>query len=135
MTLTGRTLVHLRRLGFLAAVVECWLPRVNRRRDLFGFADALAVHPQDRLFLLVQATTAGHVAARLAKARGRPELAAWLKAGGAFEVWGWCRRGGRWHVRRVAVHDADLAAVEVQALPRRRRRRKGERQRGLFDDD
>ena len=33
-------LSHLRRLGFLAAVVERWLPKVNRRSDLFGVGDA-----------------------------------------------------------------------------------------------
>ena len=76
MTPTGRSLVYLRRLGFTAAVVERWLPRVQLRQDLFGVADVLAFHPRDRLFLLVQVTTAGHVAHRLAKAKGRPELAA-----------------------------------------------------------
>ncbi len=127
---TGRTLGRLRQLGFLAAVVESWVPFANRRRDLFGFADVLAVHPRDRLFLLVQATTAGHVAHRLHKARARPELAAWLRAGGLFEVWGWRPAGRKWAVRRVAVRAEDLRAVPVQAPARRGR---AARQRGLFD--
>jgi hypothetical protein len=118
-------LTLLRRQGFIAAPVERWLPAVNRRADVWGFGDVLGANPSAGGVLLVQATTADHVATRLAKARARPELAAWLLAGGAFEVHGWCRRGGRWHVRRVAVRPEDLAAVEVQPLPRRRR--KGER--------
>ena len=77
MTPPARSLVYVRRLGFLAAVVEGWRPHANLRQDLFGFADALAIHPRGGLFLLVQATTAAHVAHRLAKAKGRPELATW----------------------------------------------------------
>jgi hypothetical protein len=125
-------LALLRREGFIAAPVERWLPAVNRRADVWGFGDLLAASPAGRVILIVQTTTVDHVAARRAKARARPELAVWLQAGGAFEVHGWCLRAGRWHVRRVAVRPEDLAAVEVQAPPRRHRQRKGERQGELF---
>jgi hypothetical protein len=116
---TARTLARLRRRGYLAGVVERWLPRANVRKDLFGCADVLAVHPRDRAFLLVQCTSLAHVGDRLRKAKARPELAAWLQAGGAFEVWGWARRGRRWAVKGVAVRPGDLAAVVIEALPRR----------------
>jgi hypothetical protein len=135
LTPKARTLARLRRLGYLADVCERWLPRAHRRRDLFGLADVIAVHRREPGVLLVQATTAAHAPDRLARARGRPELPAWLRAGGAFEVWGWAKRGGRWHVRRVAARPGDLAPVELSALPRGRRPRKGERQRGLFDGE
>lgn len=71
-----------------------------------------------------------YVGDRLAKARARPELAAWLRAGGRFEVWGWYQRGKVWRVKIVAVRGQDLAAVPVLA-PKRRGRRL--RQRELFD--
>jgi hypothetical protein len=132
MTPTGRSLDLLRREGYLPAVVERWIPGAGVRSDLWHFADILAVHPRDRLFLLVQVTTAGHLAHRLAKAKRRPELAAWLRAGGRFEVHGWARRGDRWQVRRVEVHGPALADV-VLCAPRPRHARKGERQRELFD--
>jgi hypothetical protein len=119
---------HLRRLGFLADVVERWLPRVNRRRDLFGFADIIAVHLREPAVLLVQSTTAAHVAHRLAKARGRPELTAWLRAGGAFEVWGWALDRGAWHVRRVAVRGEDMAPIALTPGRPPRRVRRGDRQ-------
>ena len=130
---TARTLDLLRREGFIAAVVEKWLPRVNLRQDVWGFGDVLAANPVNRVVLLIQATTADNVAHRLAKAKGKPELAAWLRSGGRFEVHGWALRGGRWHVRRVAVQAEDLAGIVVAELPRRRRLRKGERQRELFE--
>jgi hypothetical protein len=65
-------LKHLRRLGPVADVVERWLPHACVRRDLFGFADVAAVHASDRVFLLMQCTTAAHVAHRLAKAQQCP---------------------------------------------------------------
>ncbi len=133
MSPTARTLAHLRRLGFLADVVERWLPHVRRKRDLFGIGDVLAVHPRDRLVLLVQATTGAHVADRLARIQRRAELPLLLRAGVSVEVWGWFLRGERWHVRRAALRAEDLGPVELQPAPRPRRERRGERQRGLFD--
>src|SRR5437016_410518 len=90
LTTVGRSLVLLRRLGFLADVVERWLPKIERRRDLFGFGDVLAVHPRDKLFLIVQATSLSNVGARLTKAKSKATLKVWLHSGGQFEVWGWC---------------------------------------------
>jgi hypothetical protein len=109
MTPTTRTLAYLRQLGYLPTVVESWIPYANLRRALWGFADVLAVHPGDWLILLVQVTTVDHVAGRLAKARGKPKLAVWLRAGGVFELHGWTRRAGKWQVKRVAVQVEDLA--------------------------
>jgi hypothetical protein len=129
---TAHTLARLRDLGFIADVVERWLPRANRKRDLFGLADVLAVHPRDRLVLLVQATTLAHVADRLERVRSRPEAALLLRAGVGIEVWGWYERGGRWRPRRVAVRAADLRPVLLDPRPRRRGR-KGERQGLLFE--
>jgi hypothetical protein len=82
---------------------------------------------------LVQATTLANVSARVAKIRGRPEAFAWLKAGGAVQVWGWVQRGRHWHVKVVELRAKDLA-VTVVTTPGRWRRGKHFRQRGLFAD-
>jgi hypothetical protein len=120
MTPTARTLTYLRRLGFIADVCERWLPHAGVRRDLFGFADIIAVHQRDRIIMLVQTTTTGHMAHRLAKAKARHELLAWLRSGGQFQVHGWEQRGSRWTCRRVDVAAEDLAEVILDA-PRHRR--------------
>ena len=130
-----RTLARLRKLGYHADIVERRLPGCFLTRDLFGIADLFAVHPGERTVLLIQVTTAAHVADRLRRVRGQPDLPALLAAGVRVEVWGWAQRGGRWHVRRVAVRPGDLAAVTAAELPRRRRPREGERQRGLCDGE
>jgi hypothetical protein len=124
---SAETQSRLRRLGYLADPVERWLPNVGPegkgiRRDLWHFGDVLAVHPGRREFLIVQATSLPNVGARVAKAKGRPELALWLAAGGRFEVHGWAKRSGLWVPKVVEVRAEDLADVVLEVLPRKRRR-------------
>jgi hypothetical protein len=134
MSPTGLTMRHLRRLGFLPATCERWIPGRNIRVDLFGIGDVLGVHPRDRAVLLVQCTSDAHVGDRLKRVRARPQLPALLAAGLAVEVWGWSMRAGRWRLRRVALRPEDLAPVVLQAPPPRRRLRHGHRQ-GLLPFD
>jgi hypothetical protein len=130
MSPTARTLARLRQLGFLADVCERFIAAVQRKRDLFGVADVIAVHPRDRLMLLVQATSRPHVGDRLKRLQARPETRLLLKTGIAVEVWGWYRSpAGRWDVVRVGVEADTLAPVPL--TPRRRRR--ASRQRELFE--
>jgi hypothetical protein len=129
MTPTARSLDLLRRTGHIAGVVERFIAAVNRRSDLFGFADLIAVHRVEPGVLLLQATTRTNVSARLAKAKSKPELAVWLRNGGRFQVWGWYLAAGRWQVKRVEVRGDDLRDV-VHEAPRQRRR---DREPNLFD--
>lgn len=127
MSPTARTLARLRRLGFVAEPVERFIAGVGEggrgiRRDWGHFADVLACHPRKQKILLVQSTTLPNLGARLAKARGRPELAIWLQAGGRFEVQGWTQRNGQWVVKVVAVQPGDMANVVLQLPPRKRPR-------------
>jgi len=127
---TARSLAWLRQRGFLAAVTETWVPGANVRRDLFGFGDILAAKAGEPV-LLVQTTSAANVAARLRKIQETPAAALWLQVG-RIEVHGWARRAGHWCCRVIEVQAADLAPIELLALPRRRGRG-GKTQRGLFD--
>lgn len=124
MTPTQRSLALLRQEGFLAAVVERYLHQIQRKQDLFGFADLFAFHRDGRV-LLVQTTTAAHLSDRLAKVRDSFEASAWVLAGHALELHGW--DGPR--LRRLEVRGEDLQPI-VLLQPRRR---KPDRQRGLFD--
>jgi hypothetical protein len=129
MTPTARTLDHLRRAGFIAEVVERWIPRANIRKDFLGCVDIIAFHRSRPGIVGVQATSLPNVAARLTKAKGRPELAAWLRAGGQFQVWGWAMHTGRWTPKVVEVQASDLntqAVVIVQPGRRSRRREQAE---------
>ncbi len=112
MTPTQRTLAELRRLGYLAAVVEKWNPHAKVRQDLFGIVDVLAIGtpgepeiPELGVTLAVQATTGSNVASRIDKLRASPALPRLLGAGWHVEVWGWRKsaRTKRWELRREVV--------------------------------
>jgi hypothetical protein len=76
MTPTNLTLRLLRKSGYVACVIERWLPKVDLRKDAFGFADILAAHPGQRRVMLVQTTSLANVGARVRKAQAIPEASA-----------------------------------------------------------
>ena len=121
MTPTARTLKLLRDKGWTCQTVESWIPRLNIRRDLFGVGDVLAMKICEPL-LLVQATSAANVSARIGKAKKEPRLRTWLVCGHRFEVWGWGKRNQRWERRRNSLIHSDLAGVTAIAPPRRKRK-------------
>jgi hypothetical protein len=97
---TARSLDHLRKAGYLAGVVEKWIPAVKRRQDLFGFIDILAV--RDGEVLGVQATSDSHVANRATKIAEHDNVGAVRKAGIKIHVHGWRKNAaGRWTLRIV----------------------------------
>lgn len=102
MSPTARSLGKLRASGWIACVVESWVPRVNIRRDAFGIADILAAKPPNGR-LLVQATSDSNVSARLKKIKASPYTARLLASGIAIQVWGWGKRKNRWQCRVVEV--------------------------------
>ena len=129
MSPNARTLAELRRLGCLAQGVQRYIRQAKISVDLWGFADYIAMTPENKL-LLVQATDMAHHAERIKKIFGlrwntethkfleqftpfREGIVnpaeEWLKCGGAIEVWGWRklirgeRKGGRWRVERTEI--------------------------------
>jgi hypothetical protein len=100
MTPTQRSLRHLRAAGYLAEVVEKWIPGANIRRDLFGFGDVLAIREAE--VLLVQSTSGSNVAARVTKIAEAEHVGAVRKAGIRITVHGWRKAAsGRWTLREV----------------------------------
>ena len=83
------------------------------KRDFLGFIDVLCFCPP--VCIGIQATTSGHLAARLHKiCNERAENAwYWLACGNAIEVWGWRKYskpvdGRWWRARIVDVTFKDL---------------------------
>jgi hypothetical protein len=116
---TSRTLDYLRSSGYVAGVVETWLPRIERRRDLFGFIDIVGVHPVRKEVVFVQTTTTTNLASRIAKAKARAELAAILAAGARVLFIGWGQGAEGWAAKIVELTAVDLEPVTIVA-PRRR---------------
>lgn len=90
---TARALDHCRKHSMQAAIVERWIPQTNRRKDVFGFGDILAL---DGLpgSLLIQVTSTSGMSARVKKISDecRVEALAWVEAGNRIEVWGFAKR-------------------------------------------
>lgn len=98
---TQRSLKYLRDAGWLAWVVEKWIPQARKRSDLWGIADILAIRGAD--ILAVQTTSDSNVSARVKKIRDHENTPFVRKAGIAIHVHGWKKAGTRWSVRVVDV--------------------------------
>lgn len=93
----SRTLKYLRHEGWsLIQVVEQWVPQARKRRDLFGFADVLAVH-EDWGHLYVQTTSGSNFSARIKKCLESEAVRVILQGGDRVVVHGWrkLKRNGR----------------------------------------
>lgn len=101
MTPTARTLLELRKRGWLAQVVEQTIPHTFIKRDLFGCIDIIALDGQPGV-LGIQVTSSSNVAARVTKMRTQcaDAVERWLGAGNRLVVHGWSKQGKR-HARKV----------------------------------
>lgn len=108
MTPTARTLKWFRDQGWIACVVERWLPQARKRIDLFGWCDVVALQPHTGELVGVQVTSAANLVARLQKAQALAVFWSWC-LGHRAEFHGWRRVGARgkrklWNLRRLNQH-------------------------------
>ena len=131
MTPQQRSREWLTKAGYLVGTVEQWtrfpskvppFKTVQIRKDLFGFADVIAVRP-GAVFLL-QVTSGANASARVEKLLNDREVAPnvlkCLQAGIRIAVHSWAKQGARgerklWKIR-VQEITAEMICVPVQAL-------------------
>ena len=114
-TPTQRSLAECEKRGWAASVAEGWdRPfRGAQKKDLFGFADIVALDVPQKSFIAIQCTSdnGGNVAARVRKSAAL--CGPWLDAGGRVLIWGWGKRWLRnelghrrqlWRVREIEIH-------------------------------
>ena len=65
------------------------------KRDLFNFADLVAIRETTRGTLYVQTTTVSHQADRIAKVANLPVVQTIVKSGNFVHVHGWAKKGPR----------------------------------------
>ena len=83
--------------GWTVGVVEQRIPHCFITRDLFGFADLIAVSPT-RGIMAVQVTggtSTSNFHARVAKTRAEPRHAIWLASGGRIQIHSWEPKAGQ----------------------------------------
>lgn len=87
--------------GYHVTKVEHWNPYAHVMNDLWGFADLLAIRPDE--VLAVQVTTGDHLANRITKITDHPNLPVVRAAGIRIEAHGWRKVGkpAKWDCRVV----------------------------------
>jgi hypothetical protein len=113
MTPSARSTRHLRELGYFVGTVEQRIPHTFITRDLFGWIDLLAVHPEHGI-LGVQVTSGPNLAARVKKARTvAGPLTACLLSGMKLVVHGWAKRGPRGEAKRWTLKEVPLSVTDL----------------------
>lgn len=98
---TRLSLEKLRADGWLAEVVEKWIPGANIRKDLWGWTDIVAL--KDGQTLAVQTTSYSNISARVNKITESDTIAEVRKANWSVEVHGWRKVNNRWACKVVDV--------------------------------
>lgn len=113
----ARTVERLRKLGYMAQVVEQWITHAYCYRDLFYAFDVLAVR-HDAGVIGIQCTTDSGLSDHRRALIDNPNLVTWLKSGARCQLWAWRTVGTgerpRWHVRLEEAHLVDEAKVEFR---------------------
>ena len=100
MTPTQRSLKALRELGYLVEVVEKWNSFTRTRKDLWVWADLLAIRRGEVLAVGVQ-VTAQAVANRVSKVTDSETIGRVREAGIRIEIHGWRKNAKGRYVQRV----------------------------------
>ena len=98
MTPTQRSLAALRELGYLVEVVEKWNSFTRTRKDLWGWADLLAIRRGEVLAVQV---TAQAVANRVQKVAASETIGRVREAGVRIEVHGWRKNAKGRYIQRI----------------------------------
>lgn len=111
MTPTQRTLKYLRDEGYHVGIVERWIQRMQKRIDLFGIIDLIAMDGEK----IVGVQSCGQsFSEHDKKIMASPETVLWLQSQGRLMLIGWRKvkkkRGGKQMVwkPRVKIYRAEL---------------------------
>jgi hypothetical protein len=98
---TQRSLAHLRKNGYLCAIVEKWNMHAKIRQDMFGIIDLVAIKDDD--IIGIQATSGDNVSARITKISEHENYPIVIKAMRII-VHGWRKNSmGKWILREVEL--------------------------------
>lgn len=92
MSPTKLTAKKLREDGVVYDIAEYWQAHAKIRKDLFGFADVVALNGG---IVAIQCTTRKNMSMRRNKILASAKAAAWMCSGGQIEIWGWDQPGGK----------------------------------------
>jgi len=116
MSPSARTLAQLKKYGIPACVVERWVAPAQKRIDMFGFADIVAIYPDG--ITAIQVTSGSNHSKHKIKILENDKAPMWLERGGLISLWSWSKkklkRGGkavRWVPRIEDITKEDFLNV------------------------
>jgi len=78
---------------------ESYNAHTKRKKDLYGWIDYIALHPDKKGLLGIQTTSKSNLSARVRKAEGKDSYWLWLACGNDAEFHGWYKdKKGHWAV-------------------------------------
>ena len=86
MSPSARTLKYFKDNDIPAGVVDRWIPQANKRVDLFGFIDIIAMYPD--AIVGVQCTSGSNHSSHKTKILASDKSLQWLGLG-RIELWSW----------------------------------------------
>ena len=95
--ITGKSNSLLRSQGYCIRRAESYNAWTQRKKDLYGFIDVAALHPEVRGVTGVQITTYSNLSAHIKKAESLPAFWLWLDCGNPviFHAWQKKKQGNR----------------------------------------
>jgi hypothetical protein len=91
---TQLSLAWLKKEGYLAEVVEKWIPGANIRKDLWGWCDIVALRDEETV--AVQCTSWDNISSRVRKIAESETICAVRKANWTVWVIGWKKKDNSW---------------------------------------
>ena len=97
MTLSQRSQLRWKKLGYLVANVEKYNAYTKTRHDLFGCIDLLAIGYKETI--AIQTTSKNNMSSRIRKIEDAKALTVMLQSGWRIVVEGWFKSKNRWEVK------------------------------------
>jgi hypothetical protein len=97
--LSPKSVAYMREKGYTTGKVEYWNSFANKRVDLFGFIDLLAMKKGVKGLIGIQVTSRSNISIRKRKAESLEALEIWLSSGNRFIIHGWDKPEHRWRLK------------------------------------
>lgn len=86
---TQRSIQWLKERGYTCCIAEHYNAFAHVRKDLFGWIDIVALHPDKKGVLGIQCTTGSNISARITKAEALKSYGLWIACGNTALFMGW----------------------------------------------
>lgn len=98
---------YMKKNGYVIDKAESYNAYSRRKKDLFGFIDYVAIHPEKKELLAIQTTSKSNLSTRVKKAEGLDAYWHWLATGNKVVFHGWYKENNRWKLKELLKESSD----------------------------